>query len=1136
MTISPTEWVLTVSAPAAGTTYYTLKPGHNLVGRGQSVDIFIDDASASRSHAEIILDPDKNTVTIADLGSTNGTFVANERLAEPRQLSADDVIRIGECTLTLGPQHRHTDVRGPAKTAPLTRNMLVQSVGRHARLLFDVAVKLNTVLDVDTALSEVAGLMSASMGADKCMVILAEQFDRLHDLGFPTSVAQQAIQQKAAVMVPVVAADPKQTGVSALLFRVRSALCVPVLNGDEVMALLYAYKTDPTTRPFDEMDLQVAIAISHQAALTLQRTFLVKQAEAVLRASEQRFRTVVSNSPDLIYTVDAVTGQPALLNRSEYFEYTKSEFETPGGHLLAVHPDDRTAVAAHWQETLRRRSQENSVQSIEYRICKKGGGCDWVQSRDTVFEYDGEGNPKHILVTMTVITEHKDAQERILKSEAMLADAQQLAHLGSWEWDEVSNLFVGSAEFYRMYGIDLASPGMALDELAERVHSADRPRVLQTFRTETQARQPFSFEHRRVLPDQHIRIYQVRGWINSNSASGPARWHGTAHDITEIHQAERALKRRGDELAMLNAIISTINGSLDLSTILSSTLERTAALVSVDGMICHILSEGGKLRIAAHHGFGPEQMGSDWKFNAFTDVELNRHALAHQELTYVPEVSADSRYKPDDIARSASYQTALYIPIVGHDRPLGTLALYTLAPRDYSDELLNLLVAVGSQLGVAIERANLYEIQRRRTDQLTRSSALITALSRVTARLQKTVDPYSVIETLGAELKVIGVRCFVFLLKPQTDTLVVHYTSIDEATLAQIELLTKKKIRGRYIPRKDFPSYERIIQQGQVVFLPDTSLLTQALFRNTPEAAAQSFFEHESMFAGASMIYLPLAVENRVMGVLAVVGRGLKDDDVPAFSAFSGQVAVAIDNARLFDEVRRGRERLRQLASQVISAQEDERRRVSRELHDEAGQALTALKISLDLMRKELPTELNDLRTRLEEATRVADATLLEIRLLAQALRPPSIDALHDINLTIEGYCREFGRRTQLVINYTGADLPPLSEDSNMCLYRFLQECLTNIAKHARAKEVWVMLQEAGNEVLLTVEDDGVGFDPQAGGAMADRATGLGMLGMRERLELLGGWLEIDSEPGQGTRVTAHLSGHLLERDTLEET
>jgi len=1133
MTVFPSEWVLTVSAPAAGTTYYTLKQGRNLVGRGQGVDVFIDDASASRSHAEIIFDPAQNTITLADLGSTNGTFVANERLSEPHLLSASDIIRIGECTLTLNPQSRHADVRGPAKTAPLTRNMLVQSVGRHARLLFDVAVKLNTVLDVDTALNEVASLMSASMGADKCMVILAAQFDRLHDLGFPTSVAQQAIGQKAAVMVPVVVADPKQSGVSAMLFRVRSALCVPVLNGDEIMALLYAYKSDPTAGPFDEMDLQVAIAISHQAALTLQRTFLVKQAEEVLRASEQRFRTVVGNSPDLVYTVEAATGHPTLLNRNEYFGYTKDEFESPGGNFLAVHPDDQPAVTAHWQGTLRRRSQENFVKSIEYRICNKGGDCDWVQSRDTVFEYDVEGNPKHILVTMTVITEHKDAQERIRKSESMLADAQQFAHLGSWEWNETTNLFVGSAEFYRMYGIELDSKGVAPDNLAERVHSADRRRVLSIIRGAMQTRQPFSFEHRRVLPDQHIRVYQVRGWITLNGGAGPNRWHGTTHDVTEIHQAERALKRRGDELAMLNAIISTINGSLDLSTILSSTLERTAALVSVDGMICHILSESGKLKIAAQYGFSPELAGSHLKLNASTDVDLNRHALAQEEPTYVPEVPADSRYKQNDVARVAGYQSALYIRIVGHDRPLGTLALYTVSPRDFGAELLNLLVTVGAQLGVAIERANLYEIQRKRTDQLTRSSALITALSRVTARLQKTVDPYSVIETLGNELKVIGVRCFVFLIKPQTDMLVVHYTSIDEATLVQIESLTKKKIRGRYIPRKEFPSYDRIIQQGQVVFLPDTSLLIQALFRGQPEAAAQNFFEHEGVFSGASMIYLPLAVEDRVMGVLAVVGRGLKDDDVPAFSAFSGQVAVAIDNARLFDEVRKGRERLRQLANQVISAQEDERRRVSRELHDEAGQALTALKISLDLMRKELPTELDDLRTRLEEATQVADATLLEIRLLAQALRPPSLDALHNINLTIEGYCREFGRRTQLAISYTGAELPPLSDEVNMCLYRFLQESLTNVAKHARAKEVWVALQPAGGEVLLSVEDDGVGFDPQAGVVMADQPAGLGMLGMRERLELLGGWLEIDSQPGEGTRVTAHLSGHLLERGSL---
>ena len=214
--------------------------------------------------------------------------------------------------------------------------------------------------------------------------------------------------------------------------------------------------------------------------------------------------------------------------------------------------------------------------------------------------------------------------------------------------------------------------------------------------------------------------------------------------------------------------------------------------------------------------------------------------------------------------------------------------------------------------------------------------------------------------------------------------------------------------------------------------------------------------------------------------------------------------------------------RLKALAQQLVTAQEEERQRLSRELHDEAGQALTALKISLDLTAEETSAEHLQIRDRIVEAARLADRTMEHLRLLAHGLRPPALDAV-GLNYTLEDLCRDFSARTGLSIDYCGSDyLSTLSEQATISIYRLLQEALTNVAKHAKADSVVVTLNSDGKTASFVVEDDGQGFDTHHTRADSMRSTGRGLLGMKERIELLGGQLEIVSQPGRGTRVEAH--------------
>ncbi len=187
---------------------------------------------------------------------------------------------------------------------------------------------------------------------------------------------------------------------------------------------------------------------------------------------------------------------------------------------------------------------------------------------------------------------------------------------------------------------------------------------------------------------------------------------------------------------------------------------------------------------------------------------------------------------------------------------------------------------------------------------------------------------------------------------------------------------------------------------------------------------------------------LPIRAHERILGTLnlaSTVHTTIDESELALFETITRQIGIAIDNAELFEQLRTGRERLELLTRRIVTAQEEERRRLSRELHDEAGQALTALKISLELIRSDLPDELNDLGPRMTDAIDLTDATMDQLRSLAQNLRPPALDAL-GLGPTLEGYCRDFSRRTSLPVDYMAVDISEPAEAIKIGLYRFLQE------------------------------------------------------------------------------------------------
>ena len=210
------------------------------------------------------------------------------------------------------------------------------------------------------------------------------------------------------------------------------------------------------------------------------------------------------------------------------------------------------------------------------------------------------------------------------------------------------------------------------------------------------------------------------------------------------------------------------------------------------------------------------------------------------------------------------------------------------------------------------------------------------------------------------------------------------------------------------------------------------------------------------------------------------------------------------------------RENLRKMAERVIAAQEEERQRISRELHDDLGQALTTHLLALRTLQEDLSTQETELFENLQALYDQSYEILTKIRRLAKDLRPPVLDTL-GLKLAMQTYCTEFTRRTHLpVIFETDQPLPTLPDVYNITLYRVLQEALTNVLKHAQASQVWVDLGMEDNMISLTVQDDGHGFITGE-----STSNGIGLAGLQERLTVAGGILNISSTPERGTILSA---------------
>ena len=226
----------------------------------------------------------------------------------------------------------------------------------------------------------------------------------------------------------------------------------------------------------------------------------------------------------------------------------------------------------------------------------------------------------------------------------------------------------------------------------------------------------------------------------------------------------------------------------------------------------------------------------------------------------------------------------------------------------------------------------------------------------------------------------------------------------------------------------------------------------------------------------------------------------------------------------LLSESRIMQGQLRNLSHRVLQAQEEERKHLSRELHDEISQILTGVTVKLAALKLESASNNGSIKKRIDNTQRLLEKSMATIHRFARELRPAMLDDLGLIPALV-AYMKEFGKRTGIRVQFnsvTADKIKGLDSLNRTVLYRIVQEALTNVSKHAKADLITVTIQMPPNAISMEINDNGVSFNvKRVLGAI--RQKHLGILGMRERVEMVGGVFAIESEPDKGTTVSVQI-------------
>jgi signal transduction histidine kinase len=540
---------------------------------------------------------------------------------------------------------------------------------------------------------------------------------------------------------------------------------------------------------------------------------------------------------------------------------------------------------------------------------------------------------------------------------------------------------------------------------------------------------------------------------------------------TDQHQRLRVLVEAGIALS----------SELSLDALLQRTVETAAALTGASYAALGVIDKTGQaLERFLTTGIDAETHA------AIGDLPRGRGILGVLIRDATPLRLHDIADDPRSVGFPSHHppmKSFLGVPIVLRSVAYGNLYLTEKADGlDFTDEDQELVQLVAAQAAVAIENARLYESSTRWLRQLE-------SLNEIGNALASELELEPLLALVARRLQELVSARLVLIALPDGQSLRVAAAEGESSYgVAGMELELDGSKAGRVLERGRSERIDSVLEDPEI-----------------DQQAARRLGVHSALF-------VPLIVRGRTIGVVIAHDKqgatpSFSEDDLRLAESLADRAAIAVD---LSEQVNRDAVR------RVVEAQELERARLARELHDETGQALTSILLGLKPLEQTAGSD--EARASVASVRALVVSTLQDVRRLAVELRPTALDdfgLVPAVERLTDTFREQSGLQVDLEAQLGAGRLPSEAETT---LYRVIQEALTNIVKHANAGRVSILLQRKSGGVVAVVEDDGVGFDPAA-----TRADALGLAGMRERVALVGGRLQVESASGAGTTLVAEV-------------
>lgn len=561
---------------------------------------------------------------------------------------------------------------------------------------------------------------------------------------------------------------------------------------------------------------------------------------------------------------------------------------------------------------------------------------------------------------------------------------------------------------------------------------------------------------------------------------------------------EQRVAERTRALAILNAIVTVVNSSLDLQETLDLSLTETLGLLHMEAGAIHFYEPAHEqLLIQVHQGLSERYVAALTRCPV-TDILPHENFLTAEPII-VPDLNAEPTAYA--LARAENLQALAIFPLRAKEEFLGTFTLATWhGPRHFPREERELLRAISDQVGVAIENARLYEQQFERRREAEQRRQVAESLRDVLTVLNSNRSLTEILDHITNQTKrLLG-----------TDVVAIYRLDTEDNLL---KIQAARGLPPDYIAHMTIPLGQGIVgraaQSREPVALSHLDVMQHdEIFSNTTTQPLIDYLQSHCR----AILGVPLIIKDEVYGGIVLYypeTRHFSQEELQLAVSFGNQAALAIENSRLFHQ-----------AEQAATL--EERQRLARELHDSVTQSLYGVTMYAEATARLLSGGNIELATEHMRAVRAtAQEALQEMRLLLFELRPPILEqeglaaALQARIDTVEGRA---GVQTTLKIG----EIPPLPPDVEQGLYRIAQEALNNVLKHAQAHEVAVELSRQNGQVVLEITDDGHGFDT----IMARQNGGLGLHTMTERASQIGGQLSILTAPGAGTRIRVEVDTH----------